>query len=264
MGLSPSGTDGRRAGAAAALVIALASSNAAANLRAPRAEVALPSSVVNTVDPAPHLRVVHEDLTFRCHDRSCQVTATYSIDADSNVTTELVFVLPVEAPVTAAVGPGTVAARVTRLNGLPAGFAEHLDVRHEYDVPPATPLPPLYQAAARASFAPGRNQISFSYQQRLGAVELDHSYFHEGTMVPRLFYVLWPLREWTRAPGFTIALTIEMDREPPGWWKRTFGNPAKVSCHGFEGQQAQVGPRLVYTATLSDDFPDYLRCSVGP
>lgn len=225
----------------------------------------MPSSAVRPVDPAPHLRVVHEDLLFRCHGRSCQVTATYAIDADAPVAAELTFVLPVDTAVKAVAGSiPTPATAVTRLSGLPPGFTQRLDVRHEYELPSRTPLPPLYQATARVSFVRGHNQVSFSYEQPLGALESSYSYFHDGTMIPRLFYVLWPLREWTRAPGFTIAVRIEMDREPPGWWKRKFGHPAEVHCSRLNGQQAQIGRQLVYTTTLADDFPDYLDCDVGP
>ena len=264
MGSSLSSTSSRLIAATAGwLGVALAGSSASANIRAPRSEAASPSSAIRPTTPAPLLRVSHEDLRFTCHGRSCQVTATYAIESDGPLTTELVFVLPVDTVITAALGSTVVPAAIKRLSAPPADFAERLDLRHEYMLPDARPLPRLYEAVARVSFVPGQNRLSFSYEQPLGAVEFDRSYFHEGTMVPLLFYVLWPLREWTRAPGFTIALTIEMDREPPGWWKRTFGNPAKVYCHDFEGQQAQVGPRLVYTATLSENFPDYLRCSVG-
>jgi hypothetical protein len=252
-----------RLAAAAILLSTVASSAASANLRAPRTEPVMPSSAVHPIDPAAHLHVAHEDLTFRCHGRSCQVTATYAIDADAGISTELAFILPVDAPVTARVGPTTLPAPVAQVPLAP-DFTQRLDIRHEYVLPDGEPLPPLYQALARVSFRPGRNQVSFSYDQPLGAVERGHSYFHKGTMVPRLLYVLWPLREWKHAPGFTIALRIEMDREPPGWWKRTFGHPANISCTQLEGHQAQVSQQLVYTATLTDDFPDYLRCSVGP
>lgn len=173
--------------------------------------------------------------------------------------------LPVETAVVATIGPATVRPIVTRLiGGAPPGFAQRLDLRHEYVVPDGDALPPLYQAVTPASFVPGQTRLSFSYRQPLGAHESEYSYFHDGTMIPRLLYVLWPLREWKHAPGFTIALRIEMDRNPPGWWKRTFGHPADISCDQLQGHQAQVGQQLVYTATLTDDFPDYLRCSVGP
>ena len=264
MGSSRSSTKSRLiAATAGCLAVALGGGSASANIRAPRSEAASPSSAIRPATPAPHLRVLHEDLKFVCHGRACQVTATYAIESDAPLTTELAFVLPVDTAVTAAVGSTVVPAAIKRLSAPPPDFAQRLDLRHEYMLPDARPLPPLYEAVARVSFVPGQTRLSFSYEQPLGALEFDRSYFHEGTMVPRLFYVLWPLREWTRTPGFTIALRIEMDREPPGWWKRTFGNPAKVYCHGFEGQQAQVGPRLVYTATLAENFPDYLQCSVG-
>ena len=265
MDSSLSSIDGRLIGASAALVaVALGGSTASANLRAPRSEVANPSSAIRPARPASHVRVSHEDLTFQCHGRSCQVAATYTIDADTPLATELIFVLPVETGVTAVVAGTAVAAVVKRLGALPSDFEQHLDLRREYMLPDAAALPPLYQGTVRASFVPGRNQVSFSYEQPMGAVESDHSYFHDGTMDPRLLYVLWPLREWKRAPGFTIALRIAMDREPPGWWKRTFGHPATVACEGLKGQQVQVGQQLVYTASLSEDFPDYLRCWVGP
>jgi hypothetical protein len=265
MGSSLSGIDGRLIAATAALMaVALGGSSASANLRAPRSEVANPSSAIRPSDPASHVRVSHEDLSFQCHGRSCQVAATYTIDADAALATELIFVLPVETGVTAVVGGTAVPTVVKRLRALPSDFEQHLDLRREYMLPDAAALPPLYQASVRVSFVPGRNQVSFSYEQPLGAVESDHSYFHDGTMEPRLLYVLWPLREWKRAPGFAMALRIAMDRELPGWWKRTFGHPATVVCEGLKGQQAQVGRQLVYTAALSEDFSDYLRCWVGP
>ena len=261
-----SGTRVRLLGATAGwLALALTGGRASANLRAPRSEFANPSSAVRPLDSAARLRVLHEDLTFRCHGRSCQVSATYVIQADAPLATELAFVLPVDTAVTALIGSTKIPAAVTRLNAPPPGFAQHLDLRQEYVLSEVADLPPLFQAVAPISFVPGQNRVSFSYQQPLGAVESGYSYLHDGSMIPRLYYVLWPLREWKRAPGFSIALRIEMDREPPGWWKRTFGHPAEVYCYGVKApQQTQVGRQLVYTATLPDDFPDYLRCDVGP
>jgi hypothetical protein len=223
----------------------------------------MPSSAARPVGSTPALAVAHEDLVFHCRDRQCQVTARYTIQAEAAVAVDLDFILPVAGPVTAQVGGTSEPAAVSRLRNLPRGFPERLDLRHEYQLPDSQPLPDLYQAVARAALAPGENQVSFSYAQTLGAVEAGRSYFSAGRMVPRLLYVLWPLREWTLAPGFAIALRIEMDRPAPGWWVRTFGHPAQVTCAGIEGQQTQVGPRLVYTAMLSRTFPDYLRCSVG-
>ncbi len=223
----------------------------------------MPSSTIRSEDPASHLVVLHEDLVFHCRDRACQVTATYMIQASVSVEADLAFLLPGDRPVNVVVGGIGTPAVVSRLGAPPRGFEERLDLRRVYVMGDSSPLPALYQAAAHVRFVLGMNRVSFSYDQLLGAREFGQSYLGKGHLVPHLIYVLWPLREWLRNTGFTIALRIEMDREPPGWWKRTFGHPPDVDCYRIEGQRAQIGDRLVYTATLPDSFPDYLSCWVG-
>ncbi len=236
---------------------------ARANLRAPRTEAQMPSSAVGPPKSDLQTRVLHEDLTFRCQHKTCRVTATYLVEADRFAAVALDFILPVDARVSARVDQARVPVSLTRADVAGVAIAERLRLRDHYMVHDPYPMPPSYQATASVELRAGPNQITFEYEQPLGAYERDYGYFHNGRMVLQCFYVLWPLREWARARDFAIDLRFEVDRPPPSWWKRTFGHPLNVSCDRLRGQRAQVGGQLIYTAKIGDPFPDYLDCEIG-
>ena len=240
----------------------VATGSALANLRAPRTEGAMPSSVVGAPVGDLHAQVVHEDLAFRCHQKTCQVTATYQLEADRAARVTLDFILPVNVRVSARKGTSVVPVSLTSAASDLAEFRRRLAVDY-YEFSILRSAPALYRASATVDFVAGRNQVTFEYDQSLAATETDYGYFHAGRMVRKLLYVLWPLKEWSRAKDFQIGLSIEIDRAPPSWWKRTFGHPTNVSCRDFRGQRSQVGDQLVYRATIGDPFPDYLDCQIG-
>lgn len=245
------------------LAFLAASGEALANLRAPRTEAQMPSSAAGPPKGDLQTRVLHEDLTFRCQQKTCRVTATYLVEADRVAHVALDFILPVDARVTARVDQARVPVSLTRAEVAGGAIAERLRLRDHYMVHDPYPMPPSYQATASVELRAGPNRITFEYEQPLGAYEHDYGYFHKGRMVLQCFYVLWPLREWARAKDFAIGLRFEVDRPPPSWWKRTFGHPLNVSCRDVHGQRAQVDGQLTYTAKLGDPLPDYLDCQIG-
>lgn len=232
-------------------------------MRAPRSEAQMPSSALAPAKGDLQTRVLHEDLTFRCQQKTCRVTATYLVEADRVAPVALDFILPVNAPVTARLGQAVVPVSVTRAEAAGHVINERLRLNYLYVLPDDRPMPPSYQATASVELRPGPNQLTFEYDQPLGARERDYGYFHDGRMVQHCFYVLWPLREWARGKDFAIDLRFEVDRPAPSWWKRTFGHPLDVSCRDVHGQRAQVAGQLVYTAKIGDPFPDYLNCKIG-
>ena len=223
----------------------------------------MPSSAPDRPRADLEARVLREDLTFRCRKAACNVVATYLVDCDRAASVSLDFLVPVKARVTGRIGaaPGvvTVAAGDSALPALEkrVDLGSHYLVRDER-------LPPLYRATVSGNLTAGRNQIVFEYEQPLGAKERGHGYFKKGSMEPEFFYLLWPLKEWTRARDFAIDLRVEIDRVPPSWWKRTFGDPADVTCgNEVAGRGEQVGGQLIYRARLGDPFPDALHCRIS-
>jgi len=266
------GSDGERVNPVVTIGVALGlsiagflttSGEARANMRAPRAEAQMPSSALGPPKGDLQTRVLHEDLTFRCEQKTCRVTAVYLVEADRVAPVALDFILPVNARVTARVGQAPAPVALTRAEVTGSTINERLRLDQLYVVPDGRPMPPSYQATASVELRPGPNQITFEYDQPLGFLERDYGYFHKGRMVGHCLYVVWPLREWARAKDFAIDLRFEVDRPPPSWWKRTFGHPLNVSCDKVHGQRAQVAGQLIYTAKIGDPFPDYLDCEIG-
>jgi hypothetical protein len=223
----------------------------------------MPSSAAAPPAGDLHARVLHEDLTFRCRENVCRVTASYLVEADRAAQVALEFILPVDARVNGRLGTIPVPVSITSAANAANDIEERMRLRQLYLAPKDWLMSASFRATASVGLQGGRNQITFDYEQPLGAREDDYGYFHEGRMVQHCFYVLWPLKEWSRAKDFAIDLRIEVDRKPPSWWKRTFGHPTNVRCRDVSGQRAQVGGQLVYRATLGDSFPDYLHCTIG-
>ena len=241
------------------------SGSALGNMRAPRTRAKVPSFAAGP--PAGsgelHTRVLHEDLIFRCQEKTCRVTASYLVESDRAAQVALDFILPENARVNGRLGTIPVPVSITSAANVAEEIERRLRLRQLYLAPDAWPMASTFRATASVTLQGGRNQVTFEYDQPLGARERDYGYFHEGRMVQHCFYVLWPLKEWSRAKDFAIDLRFEVDRKPPSWWKRTFGHPTNVSCRDFSGQRAQVGGQLVYRASIGDPFPDYLDCEIG-
>jgi hypothetical protein len=264
----PPGADRPRRRAATALaalaLLALTAPPAAANVRAPRRTPGMPSSAAGPPAGDPKATVLRETLSFRCQGTTCRVTARYTVDADRAAPVTLDFMLPVAAAVTARAGNAPAAVAVATADPAAADLDRRLKLRDHYLVPDDQPLPPLFRATVALPLSAGRNELTFEYDQPLAALERGHGYFKKGRLVSELYYLLWPLKEWTRAPDFAIELALEIDRSPPSWWQRTFGHPTDVSCGPqVPGTRAQVGGQLLFRARLGAQFPDVLTCQIG-
>ena len=167
--------------------------------------------------------------------------------------------LPIETHVTARIGAVSVSPVVTPI---PDKTGRDYLKKH-YIVSDDGVIPPLYMAKAWVDLVTGSNQIIFEYDQPLAAREIGYGYFSDGRMLPEFRYMLWPLKEWRRAKGFAIDVRIEVGRQPPSWWRRTFGHPVAVACDQVVASQKQEGAELVYRARLGDSFPDTLYCRIG-
>jgi len=117
------GSDGERVNPVVTIGVALGlsiagflttSGEARANMRAPRAEAQMPSSALGPPKGDLQTRVLHEDLTFRCEQKTCRVTAVYLVEADRVAPVALDFILPVNARVTARVGQAPAPVALTR------------------------------------------------------------------------------------------------------------------------------------------------------
>jgi hypothetical protein len=240
-----------------------AASVARANARAPRTEPAMPSSAVQRPADRPNAVVLGEDLLFRCSGSICHVVARYLVECERAEKVRLDFILPVASPVTARVESTPTSPVVAPADRWSAEIDRRLRLRDRYILPDQATLPPLYQASASVDLVAGRNPITFEYDQPLAAIERGHGYFSNGRMLPEFFYLLWPLKEWSRGRAFALDLTVDVARPPASWWRRTFGHPVEVACDAIKGTQQQRGDRLVFTARLSDQFPDVLHCRIG-
>ena len=244
-----------------ALLALLPATAAHANLRAPRIlHVASSGAIGGAV---PSLRVLGERLGFACAE-SCAVTARYRVQASQGGHYAFEFLLPIEAPVSARVGTTVIAveARQTAL-GSP-GWPQHHNS-----------APPQYAARFEADLIEGESEIEVSYQQPLGAHEYGYGYFSKGRFVEEFDYLLGPLKEWTLGPEFTIAVTVSMAREPPGWWKRKCGKVRSLTCRDGDaawdapaldrgGTREQKDQRYVLSFTLhGNDFPNRMSCQIG-
>ena len=232
--------------------------SAAANLRAPRHLDQPPSSALAlAADAAASLVVTGETLDFSC-ETSCQVSAIYSVTATAAGEYAFSFVLPQSAAVTAQVNdaPSTLAtAEVARIDKL----------RHDGETEPV-------EARFRGALRAGANRIVVRYQQPLANHETDYGYFRKGRFIEFFRYELWPLKQWQRAPQFTLRLTVTLPRKPPGFWARHSGKYKIIKCVSvghigegnapIAGQLNQRESLLSYEATLHD-FPDRLECSIG-
>jgi hypothetical protein len=144
-------------------------------------EGAMPSSAVGAPVGDLHAEVGHEDLAFRCHQKTCRVTATYQVDADRAARVTLDFILPVNVRVSARMGTSVVPVSFTSAASGLEEFRRHLDLDYyEFSILP--PAPDLYKASATVDFVAGRNQVTFEYDQSLAAIETDYGYFHAGRM----------------------------------------------------------------------------------
>jgi hypothetical protein len=246
------------------LVVLAAPRVAEANLRGPHRVRTAPSSAVRGREE--NLLVLRETLSFACGGDECRVVAHYSVHAPEPVQTDLQFILP-EQPagnaVRARMGGKTLVAAVETTTLDPEEKKQILDV--EYRVP-------LFRARFDAAFRPGTNEIEVEYVQPLGIDEVDYGYFHKGTFVKRWDYEVWPLKEWKRAPGFAIEVTVSVPRKPPTRWQRWFGTIESIACegdgHGHSGNLAgslrQIATdRLEYRARIAAAIPDHLRCAWG-
>jgi hypothetical protein len=252
----------------APLLLALfISADARANLRAPRVVPALPSTAPSTVSTA--LEVQHESLMFRCGSDSCSVRAVYAVRASAAERVELRFVVPVPARVTARFGNASGTLTLVEKPALRTELSGNVQLEFFGE-----PAPPAYEATVVGDVALGFNELSFEYQQPLGAQETNYGYFRgEGDMVQSFEYGLWPLREWKRAEHFALDFTATLDRPAPNLWQRWFGSVREMVC-GFSDypqpppalpvRRTQRGDELWLQASVPlPTIPATVRCRIG-
>ena len=229
---------------------------AQANMRAPVSTREPPGSVLTGSNG---LTVLHENLRVECND-ACVVVAMYSVAAASDGDYQFTFVTPDPAqlavkvnqtPVDVAHGPLAVdqARRIGEINAR------------------ARARPPA-QARFETALRAGHNEIQVSYRQAHGLQEHGHSYFSKGRFVRHFRYELWPLKEWARAPDFTLDLVVLLPSEPPGYFARRSGRYPVIVCGADENStlpQARTirsDTQLEYHVRFSE-FPDHLFCRIG-
>lgn len=247
------------AGLAAALLVALP---AIANLRAPVVIPVAPSTALAA--PPASLTVESEALRFFCGQGSCLVTAQYEITAPAPASVRLEFILPTEGPVTATTNADRETVQVAPATPLRPDELGTL-------VPAEAGAPALFRADFQSTLHSGSNTVTVRYSQALGAEEVAYGYLRKkGRMVQRFGYELWPLREWTRSPGFRVKLAVAIERPAPGWWERKLGNPRSVACLTSDttapvpaGRLEQKGGQLWYEAELGPSIPDRITCFIG-
>ena len=252
------------AAAAASVVAPAGGSRAHANIRAPILEPRPPSSAARPVGgPSDQLTVLHEALSFRCSDTSCDVEARYRIAAGAPVTAELAFVSPQASPLVVRVGTAVATIQVTPA---PAELVGDAAIHGEMRALEEQHLTAV-EARFTASFAAGENIVTVTYQQPLGREEHGHSYFHKGRFTQLFRYELWPLLEWKRAPGFRIDAEVAIHRPRPSWLKRLFSTPRSLGCDGSELLQnlslQQRGDELHLTFQVTELMPRRLWCVIG-
>ena len=248
-----------------------------ANLRAPLLVRAPPSST--PLKSEGRFTVLGEVLQFDCSEHECLVEAHYRIRSADAVSARMTFVMPSNAlaeKATAHLGGQALAFRATPLTdaqraGLrrteaEAGFGEWVgrdtSASEKFELQ-------LAQGEFDVPFESGENDVSIRYVQPLGMQEHDHGYFKKGRFLKTFRYELWPLNEWVLDGHFTIELRVTAPRLPPGYFQRTLGTVASISCGPPERGLpesigvAQRGDRMAYEVTLGPKFPSHLFCSIG-
>jgi len=244
-----------------ALLAVSAPPHARANLRAPRR---LPQDGSSALYGVAAVEVKREELSFACTRDTCEVTASYTVQADQAQQVELSFIVPGSARVHAKVAGNAVTPRVISAEALSPRELESLSLDTRSDTQT------LHKAVFHAALAAGQNVIEVRYTQRGDGVERGYGYFSEGHFVYQLRYELWPLKEWTLAPDFTLTLHVAYQREKaPSLVKRWFGGFQTIACGTELGKR--VGPRVSRSERSvrfsvqmgAADMPDRLICSIG-
>ena len=247
---------------------ALWPARAAANMRAPGYKTHAPSSALRTRAPASGLVVQGERLAIAC-DKTCDVVATYTVDAKAARTVELEFVLPTSAPIEVRHGQAAVAPIVAEAKPL---------APHEYQLDRSSMKArygggdaPLFRARFSLALTAGQNAIEVRYVQPLGGQERGHGYFSDGTWVHRFHYELWPLAEWALADDFSMQVAVSWTLPEVSTWTKWFGEVPAVRCLGG-GRGVTAETPLAPTATKKiasgrqldfvwgRQFPDRLIC----
>jgi hypothetical protein len=203
-----------------------------------------------------HLVVLGETLDVRCGEENCDVRAVYRVRSAQTVRTSFEFVLPAGVTVTARVGAAA-----------PPIDATPCPERAQFNALRSWRGRQLFAARFEGEVAAGTGEIVVTYAQPLSALEHDYGYFSTGRMTREFQYELAPLKEWALAPDFALAFTMTVPREPPGWWKRTFGHPRSLECgdgtgHTVAGALTQEAHTLRFAHTAHGrGFVDHLSCA---
>jgi hypothetical protein len=210
------------------VLVLCAACSAQANMRAPFSVVQASSSALHATVPVAGLLVHGEVLSMDCTLKACEVVATYRIQSAVEQDVKLVFVLPNNVAVQAQVNETQVDVAVARVEqpSEMEQWALKMDARTRY---PALEI--LHQATFGGYLQQGANTIEVRYTQPLSMHERDLGYFRNGRMVSTLVYEVWPLKQWTLAPDFELALRVRFEPVvPPGFWAKLGTRAQALQC----------------------------------
>lgn len=215
-----------------------------ANLRAPVIEQYRASSAL-----APHVQgllVEREHLTIQLgkpysgdllamerKPHKAWIEARYQVRAQEGFEGRFDFVMALPAETT----------EVT-INGQPVSAAEVKpeERRVEEGRHKGEPLPPAAALVRfNGSLQTGTNEIRVRYSQPLGRHELDYGYFKTSRWASMVAYELWPLREWQRAPDFSLQIEVTAEDDSSVLRRLFRGDRYELALVAQDRDDAQMG-----------------------
>lgn len=232
---------------------------ASANMRAPRNLENAPSAALQAPlslrQATPTLRVQAETLKIDCDYERCQVQARYQFMADRAARLTFTFVMPDHTPVTAVVAGRTVQAELTADTRENAGTKPGRSAAKESTA--------LFQAVFAGDVVAGENTVQVDYVQPLSLFERAYGYFTQSRSVEKFVYQMGPLREWTLAEDFSLAVSLSSPRARPerdGW---SLFKSRSIDCGSPRQSVKKDGDRILLSLVYARDFPDTFVCRMG-
>ena len=253
-----------------AVMLGLCALSLQANMRAPRALDFPPSSALEIPGETPDLIVSEESLSFALtpysedtevnatHYGFAAVSAIYTIEVARPGKYDLSFVTPDATPARASLNDFEIPVDAPILS------PKQKDSRHK-----------TWESHFHIVLNQGRNVISVTYRQPVGAHEWNLGYFNRPKWHSDIHYELWPLKEWQLAPNFRLYINVQV-ADDTGWFSRLFsGSRWKVSAcetrHGLPDEASCLDPvssetpehQLLQHYEAGPDFPDHLRIRIS-
>lgn len=238
------------------ILASLTGAGAQANIRGPQNVFRPPSFSLSPLKSQPQsgLVVQSETLDVECDYNACKVHAVYHITAKERADLAFAFILPSRTPVQARVANSFVTSTLTPVenNTLPPVP----DAQKYYE--------PLYQANFEGTLYPGNNTIDVSYLQPLTILEMEYGYFTDSRFLEKFRYQMGPLKEWTLAKDFTMAVKVSTLRKRPERDDWSLVKTRSIDCGGGDKQHIEKeGDRLVLTIHYDQHFPTTFSCWIG-